>query len=1034
MRFGVLGPLAVWTADGTPVGVPEPKVRALLADLVVHAGTVVSADRLAEDLWGDRQPGNPANALQTKISQLRKALGDPGLVVRTPPGYLLRVSPGAVDAHRFAELTARAAAEPGSRVALLTEALALWRGEPLADFADEPFARPVARRLAEDRLVALEDLAEARLERGEHGRLVGELADLVATYPLRERLRALHLRALYRAGRPQEALDGFHELRRRLADDLGLEPGPDLTALHQAMLARDPALDAPPPAPGGNLPAAVTDLLGRGPAVREVRGLLESARLVTLTGPGGVGKTSLALETARRIADGYPDGVWLVELAGAEQHTCPGPDGVTEAIATALDIRGPLHTAVRDKDMLLVIDNCEQVIDAVATVAGGLLAAAPRLRILATSREPLGVGGEALWAVPPLGVPGPEAATSATVRDHSAVRLFVARAAAAAPGFTLDDTNAAAVARICRALDGIPLALELAATRIRALGPDELLRRLGDRFRLLDGGRRGVPARQQTLRAMIDWSWDLLDEPQRRTLCRLAVHPEGCALDAAEAVCAGDGVDAADVAGLLTQLVDRSLVVAQPGPRFRLLESVAHYCLERLDDADAVRLRHARFHAGLAARADPLLRTGDQRRWLERLDADTANLRAALDTFAQHGMADDALRLTESLVWYWFLRGRLAEARRSLRTALDVGGGDPALRATVTAWEHAITVFADRPDGQPPPVRGRALWFLGHAAATIGDMDGARRITESALAGFAADGDRWGIAVCRIDQVSQAMATGDFAAARRYAAEGDRLFAETGDRWGQLQATFAGGTLASVAGDYAEAARLHTEGLRRAEELQLWPEVSYQLSWLGRTALLTGDLAAGREYHERAIRVAAEQGFTPARRYAETGLALGARQEGRLDEAERLLLSVLDWHRDVGFEQGGSLVLAELGFVAELRGDADAALRLQRQGHDLALRGGDPRAIALAKEGLAGAHALRGEHAVAARLLGAATRARESVGTPLPPAERGDVDRITATVRAALGDEAFAAEFSAPAEGGPVGGGCDADGGVQVRA
>ncbi|MBB1157477.1 MULTISPECIES: BTAD domain-containing putative transcriptional regulator [Amycolatopsis] len=1026
MRFGILGPLAVSSDDGRPVRVPEAKVRTLLAVLLVHEGAPVSADRLADDLWGDRLPGNPVNTLQTKVSQLRRALerGEPGsggALVHQAPGYVLRTGPEAVDAGRFRALTAAAstAEDPRSKADLLTEALALWRGPTLAEFADEAFAQPVLQRLEEDRLAAQENLADARLALGEHAALTAELADLVRQHPLRERLRALQLRALYAAGRQSEALASYDELRRLLADELGLDPGPELTALHRSILAQDPALTAVVP----QLPVPLTELVGRTAATKAVSTLVRESRLVTLTGPGGVGKTRLALETAHRLGGDFAAGAWLVELTGMDRHECalsqcPPIEWVVEAIAATLGIRDAaapaqadpvqrLAESLRGKETLIVLDNCEQLIEPVAATAARLLAAAPGLRILATSREPLGLAGETQFPVPPL--------------DHdSAAQLFAARVADT--GFTVDSADAAAVAEICRKLDGLPLALELAATRVRALGVPELLRRLDDRFRLLDTARRGMPARQQTLRALIDWSWELLSEPERLVLQRLSVHTEDCSLDAAEAVCAGDGVEEGEVLGLLAKLVDRSLVVpANTGaPRYRLLESVAVYGLERLREAGAVemtRRRHAEYYVALAGTADAGLRAPDQRRWLQRLDADLPNLRAAAENLAGWGSANDALRLANRLAWYRFLRGRTAEAMRSLRAALSLPGGDADLRAEAQATLTALGILAgDRPDWRPVaelPASARAKWFIGYALSTVADLAGAEPLTLDALAAFEAVDDRWGIAAASGDRASQALSRGDVAGAWRYADRCAELFAEIGDKWGQLQAIFARGALSSLAGNYARAEEVHVEGLRIAEELGLWPEASYQLSWLGRVSLLRKDYAAARELHDRAREVAAEHGFTPGEMYALTGLALGARREGDLDLAERHLRTLLEWNKQVDFEPGNTLILAELGFAAELRGDPDTALRRQQEGYEIAHRTGDPRAIALALEGLAGAHALAGAPREAARLLGAAAAARAGVGAPLPAAERGDVDRITARASEVLGAAEFAAEFHA---------------------
>lgn len=555
MQFGVLGPLAVTTDAGEPVVVPGTKVRALLADLLANRNQVVSADRLIDDLWGDDAPANPAGALQVRVSQLRKALNDaePGardLVESRPPGYLLRVD--AVDVGRFDELARCADVER------LTEALAMWRGEPYADVADAEFVRAEATRLAEQRLVVQERLAQARLARGEHDLVAADLAELVAKHPLREGLRAVQLRALYAAGRQSEALESYADLRARLAEELGLDPGPELVALHRRILEQDAGLNAAPKAAliRNNLPAPLDELVGRDEALAELGALLPRHRLVTLVGPGGVGKTRLATETAR--AASYPDGVQLIELAPlpagdarvAEQVL--GALGAHEAAGTTVSPADRLVTALRHRQLLLVLDNCEHVIEPVAELVARLRRDVPGVSVLATSREPLGLTGELLWEVPPL--PVPDDGDLDAVRRSAAARLFVARAAAQQRGFHLDRQTATAVAQLCRRLDGLPLALELAATRVRALGVRGVVDRLDDRFRLLTTAQRDVPPRQRTLTAVIGWSWDLLDESDRVVLAQLAVFPDGCTPEAAEQVCRTD-LDA------LARLVDRSLVV-----------------------------------------------------------------------------------------------------------------------------------------------------------------------------------------------------------------------------------------------------------------------------------------------------------------------------------------------------------------------------------------------------------------------------------------------------------------------------------------
>ncbi|MFB7197226.1 BTAD domain-containing putative transcriptional regulator [Streptomyces sp. NPDC056240] len=1038
MRFGVLGPLTVRDGDGEPVAVPEVKVRTLLAALLVHEGRPVSADRLIDGLWGDDLPGNPANALQAKVSQLRKALGR-DRVVRQAPGYRLRLDAvgDEVDADRFLSLVDRAGstAGPRERAELLTEALELWRGPAYADFADEEFVRTAAQRLTEQRLAVREERAEALLESGDLTLLTGELADLVARHPLRERLRAVQLRALYLTGRQSEALASYTELRGRLADELGLDPSPELAALHEAILRQDPAL-APPPAspadaapprsepPRSNLPAPLTALVGRDDSLAEIGQLLATERLVTLTGPGGVGKTRLAIEAARRIQDA-PDGVWLVELAGEGGSVADLAQVVSAALGLRDDaLSGPpgqgaaaapeqrLATALRDRRAVLVLDNCEQVVDAVARLAGTLLGRAPHLRILATTQEPLCVGGETVHLVEPL-------------QPGDAVRLFTARAAAAAPGFSLDEATPetrAAVLEICRRLDGIPLALELAATRVRALGVVELAARLEDRFRVLTSGRRGAPPRQQTLRAVIDWSWELLSVPERIVLRRLAVHRDGCTLDAAEEVCAGDGVRRDEVLDLVTRLVDRSLVVVVTGgggPRYRLLESVAAYATERLHETDelaAVRQRHLRHYTELAERAEPRLRGGGQREWLGRLDAETANLRAALDEATRRastgGATDDAVRLATALSWWWLLRGRLNEARRALSAVLAVVPSAGELQSLSDAFG---LMTGERPSAAPRPDvtiadplrRGRAVWFSAYGLFRSGDLAASEEAVSRALALFAATDDRWGTAAALGLRSMHALIRGDLDALGRDGLRSAALFSELGDRWGELQTVEPLAALAEIKGEYAESARRHEVGLRMARELGLDAEVSARLSGLGRLALLDRDWDRAAELHEQARRSASEQGYKYGELHAEMGLALGARRSGDLDAAQAHLLRIRDGFGDVSSQAGDHLLQAELGFVAELRGDAAGAAAHHLLGLDVACAIGEPRAVALSLEGLAGAAALAGDAGRAAVLLGAAGAARRGAGAPLPSAERGDVDRVTARATAALSDPAF---------------------------
>jgi predicted ATPase/DNA-binding SARP family transcriptional activator len=1004
MRFGVLGPLAVWTPGGDLVPVPEARVRALLACLLVAPGRVVSADRLIDDLWGDALPADPANALQTAVSRLRRAIGS-GLVVRRPPGYLLDASPDAVDSGRFVELVGRArrTTDPKGLATLLAEALGLWRGDAFAGFTDDAFASTAAAALEEQRLVAWEDYAQARLRLGDHAALAGELRELVERHPLRERLRAAHLRALHGAGRTTEALDDYRELSRQLRDELGLEPGAELAALHQEIL-RGESPARPPTSQLVSLPTPPTELVGRDGAVADVHTLLGTHRLVTLTGPGGVGKTRLALEVGR-----FRDEVCLVELAGLPRETTV--DGLVDVVTSALGIRDGarprssaerLADVLRGRRLLLVLDNCEHVVAPVAALVSQVLLA-PGVRVLATSREPLGVSGEHLWEVPPLDVPTP-GAPRADVLGSGAVRLFAARAAAASPGFALSSDNAETVATICRRVDGIPLAIELAAARVRVLGVAELAERLGDRFAVLTSAPRDAPPRQRTLRAVLDWSWELLTAAERTVLRRLAVFADGCTLAAAETLCSGDGVLPTQVLDLLARLVDRSLVVVShtaDGPRYGLLESVSAYGEQQLGPAERDRLRHAHaaYYTSLAEEAATHLCGPDQQRSLRRLDAETGNLRRAL------GDDRSAPRLTRALVWYWFLRGRLTEARRATAAVGDavVAAWHTGFRLLTGELEDSSAAPRLRDAVTDPRERAMAGWFLGYAATRFGDLPVGEELIRATLTEFEAVDDRWGVAAALSVGAVQRHVRGDLKGSVADAEQSLVLFRETGDRWGRVQAGAVLGRLAEIAGDYPEAAAWHRAGVELAEELALWPEVSMRWSELGRIALLEGDHTRADELHERGRSVAVEHGDPAGQEFAEVGLALSARRRGRYVEAEALLRPWLEWNRRFEADNGAALILAELGFAAEQRGDADAALDLHTHGLTAARRTGDPRAVALAMEGLAGARLLAGEPDRAKDLLGAAAQLRESAGAPLPPGERGDVDRIEAALPDVVG-------------------------------
>ncbi|WP_460766786.1 BTAD domain-containing putative transcriptional regulator, partial [Nocardiopsis nanhaiensis] len=1049
MRFGVLGPVAAWTPGGTSVAVPEHKVRALLAGLVLSRGRPVSVDRLVEDVWAaEAHPRSPERALHRKVWALRRALeeAEPGakaLIRFRSPGYLLDVPAEAVDAGRFHALvgSARDADDPRTRAELLAEALDLWRGPALADLADEEFVRPARTRLEEERLAAVEEHAFARLELGEHRQVADVLRELVTAHPLRERLVAAHMRALYEDGRQADALAAHTALAERLREELGVDPGAEVAELHGRILRQEPLREpAPGPSVGAapareaerpprpRLPLPLTGLLGREDEVRGVRSLLDTERLVTLTGFGGVGKTRLATALAHELDEVLADGVHMVEYAtqrhqpGSDPAAAPasGTPDPTEALARVLGVRddGACETleilvhVLADQETLLVLDNCEQVTAPVADLVTALLSRLPRLRILATSREPLGVPGEVLHAVHPLPVP-PADADPAHVRRSSAVRLFVTRAAASAPGFELTDDNAADVALLTQRLDGIPLALELAATRVRTLGVTGVLRRLDDRFRLLATAQRHLPLRQRTLRAMIDWSWDLLEKDERVLLRRLSVFTGGWTAETAEAVCsdgaetdtegtgnlsgggfAGEQLAAEEILDLLARLVDRSLVVAADDPRtgrrFHLLESIAEYACQRLHEAgeaDDLQYRHTLHYTDLAERSQATLFGDDQGEGLWRQDAEWANLHAALDDAVRRGAAEPALRLAGALSWYWYLRGRYWEGYRALVRAQGVTGAAdlPVLSVTTgvmvvvftiltgTRDDHvgraraALRAFDGLADSDGPEASGRkedtaaadiplerarSAWMLGFVLQSRGDQCVSEDLVQEALETFRARDDTWGLAAALVAQSSHALGRGELDLSERQAQEALDLFEESGDAWGRMSAQITLAVLSEARGDYADATRLRESALAAAEKLELWVEVSGALAGLGRIALLECDFDRADELHGRALDLLRGHGDIANLQYAQMGLALAARRRGRLDEAEELVREMAEWSLRVDWLPGAALALAELGFVAELRGDAEEALRMHTEGLAAARRTGDARAVALGLEGL----------------------------------------------------------------------------------
>ncbi|NBE94331.1 AfsR/SARP family transcriptional regulator [Nonomuraea sp. KC401] len=1034
MQFGILGPLVVRSPDGGEVAAVGPRPRAVLAMLLLDAGRLVSVERLIDGQYGDRPPSGAANAVQAQISRLRRRLPG-GLIEFHGSGYRLAVSPDDVDAHRFERLSRQgrrllAAGRPAPAAAVLGEALDLWRGPALTDVADAPFAGPQAVRLEELRLTATEDLLEAELALPE-GNPVAALRELVTAHPLRERPRGLLMRALYAAGRQAEALAVFDDVRRLLARELGADPSPELTALHLAILRGQQPKERP--ARTGP-PAQLTSFVGREDELARLA-TLRATRLVTIVGPGGTGKTRLAVEAAtRRAGETCFADLSLADVPPPARHDEGGERArpVAQAVLGALGLREPalpapappdpverLVAALAGQDLLLVLDNCEHVIDEAAALARRLLSACPRLTVLATSREPLGITGEHLVTLGPL----PTAplttdlprGSAGEALGYPAVRLFADRAAAVRPGFVLTPGNLDAVLRICAALDGLPLAIELAAARVRTFSVAEIASRLAEhgRFRLLSRGDRTAAARHQTLYAAVEWSWSLLTPGEQALARRFAVFAGGADAAAVERVCA-DPADPADRAEL-ADLVDKSLVESD-GERCHMLETIRLFCLERLAEAgeeDRLRQAHAAWFLELARRADDHLCGSEQLRWLALLSADNTNLQAALRWSVTHDRPT-AWRLVAALAMYWWLSGRRGQATRHAVRLLDsAAAGPPAgleeeyvlavLHAVPDAgsphWERARTIVGSL-DGPMRHRFGVALWGMFTGPPREGTEG--RRVLGS---------DPWSRALERLGAALLTLVDGSVSEAERRLESVLADFGALGERWGTAQALDWLAVIAAWRGDWARAMELWKQAIDRLEELGALDELVDVLGRRADARLRAGDVEGARAGYERVGVLDRRLGRPELSAWVHFRLGNLARLEGNAGEASRRLGAALAGAGSHGFTATRAHVLTALGRLAEDTGDVSEAARRHEQALASVLESPLAADLADVAEGLAGLALVMGGRAPgaerAAELLGVgvALRGTTVAGDP-------DVARVTASATEVLGPEAFAAAFA----------------------
>jgi predicted ATPase/DNA-binding SARP family transcriptional activator len=972
LMIRLFGPFEV-RRNGVPL--PRPRTRKahwLLALLTLRSGAEVERSWLAGMLWPDRPEPQAQNSLRNSLADLRGVLGPEANRLQSPSLRTLSLDLSDAEVDVVAFDAAIAQGDPAS----WERAAALYRG-PLLEGCTEEWAFQERSQREQAYLKLLEALATHALEGGDPAAAERRLRLATAVDPLRETAQRALMQALAAGGNYAGALQTYRELRLLLHRELNAEPDPQTQALFQQIRAEARgkaamgvngvartrgALTSTPVAErsegseatsslelfADNLPAQLTRFIGREQEMVEVKRLLSRTRLLTLTGAGGCGKTRLALQVAADLVEEYADGVWLVELAALAD-----PVLAPQTVASALGVREqpgrPLSQTLVDhlkpRSLLLVLDNCEHLLAACAHLAEGLLRGCPNLRILATSREGLGLVGEQTYRVPSLSLPDPEHLPPLErLPDFESVRLCVDRAVLSQPAFVLTAANAAAVAQICARLDGIPLAIELAAARVKALPVETIAERLDDRFRLLTGGSRTALPRQQTLRGLIDWSYNLLTESERRLLLRLSVFAAGWTLEAAEAVCSvgqlrttndqpgEEGlvgrssfvVGRDEVLDLLTSLVEKSLVIyeeQEEGGRYRLLETIRAYARERLEasgEATAIRRRHAGHFLALAEQAEPELYGPDQGAWLDRLEREHANLWAALGWLAASGEAEECLRLAGALARFWMVRGYWSAGREWLERAL----------ASTETVERSPRAGAD---GAPPReragalARARALHGAGVLAAEQGDARTARAFLEESLAIQRVLGNRQGIA--------------------------------TG--------LYGLGNLLHYQEEFGAARALFEEALTIQRELADRAGIAATLQSLGNLALRDSEPATARACFEESLAIRQELGDRASIAHALGSLAELAQNQSDYETARVFLEESLATQRALGNRLPMAGSLCGLGNVARDRGDHQAARALYEESLAILRELGDRRDIAWVLNCLADVNLYQGDYAAA---------------------------------------------------------------------
>ena len=826
LDFHLLGPVEV-LEDGSPIEIAGARQRVVVAILLLNSNRVVLRERLIAHVWGDEPPRNAANSVQVAIHSLRRSLGA-GRIETRGSGYLVHVEAGELDVDEFDLLAERARREPtGAAARTLRRALSLWRGPALADVVQIPYLATQAVRLEEMRLTALEDRIDADLALARHAELVGELEGQVGAHPLRERLRGQLITALYRSGRQADALEAYQRARRTLVDELGIEPGDELRELQLRIIRQDSSVAAPDSLPvsprdraSGGVPAPTAALVGRQREVAEVMALVlrEGVRLVTLTGTGGTGKTRLGLAAAAELEREFSDGAYFVDLAPVSS-----PEMLHSALATALGVDSDptvsldeaIRNRVRSMELLILLDNFEHLADAAPLVAD-LLMSAPGLKVVVTSRVRLRVRGEHTFPVSPLALPEPSPpADVASVEGSEAVQLFVARAQAVAPGFRLKESNADAVAQICRAVDGLPLAIELAAARCRLFTPATLLTRFGRRLDALTAGTRDAPDRQKTMRATIDWSFELLSPAQQAIFVGLGAFASGADLDAVAAVTSWGAPAGTEPLEVLSELADASLITVTEAsdsePRIGMLETIRSYAIERLDatgEGEMVRQAHARHYVDLAGSLAEQANSSSSLTARTRIVLEYDNMREALGWALRPTATGEraasrislGLQLCAELTWFWSRSGYLAEGRGWLEEFVLVGTGvdGPNFAACLTGLAGLLAAQGEHERARDLAIASveswrsladndnlaKALNTLAIAEHDLGDVDAARTHFEEAVDVARAAQDPTRLASALANLSSLEVGQRNFGRAEELLTETLTIEREIGDVWG----------------------------------------------------------------------------------------------------------------------------------------------------------------------------------------------------------------------------------------------------------